>query len=92
MARDIQKTVHMILKRVNDLSEQDAEIQQDVADLETQVGKINDGVTAALALIKQLEGQVAAGQPVDPSVLASLKQAVADIGTAGQGVGGLATA
>jgi methyl-accepting chemotaxis protein len=89
---DIQSTVHTILKKVNHLSDQSAEIQQDVDQLQATATAISDGVTAALAHITDLEGQVAAGQPVDPAVLASLKQAVTDIGSAAQGVGGLATA
>ncbi len=92
MARDIQRTAHMILKRVNDLSDQNAELSQDVAGLQATATAIGDGVTAALAHIADLEQQVASGQPVDPAVLASLKQAVTDIGSAAQGVGGLATA
>lgn len=92
MARDIQHTVHMILKRVNDLSDQNAELSQDVADLQAKATEINDGVTAALAHITDLEQQAANGQPADPAVLASLRAAIEGVGTAAQGVGGLATA
>lgn len=87
---DIQRTVHAIKKQVDHLTDQSAEIQGDVTAIETSVGQINDGVTAATALIVKLEGQVASGQPVDPATLASLKQAVADIGTAGAAVTALA--
>ena len=92
MAYDIQTTVHAILRRVNDLTDQNAELSQDVAELQATATAINDGVTAALAHITDLENQVASGQPVDPAVLASLRAAVEGVGTAAQGVGGLSTA
>lgn len=85
---NIQRTVNAIKKQVDHLSEQSAEIQADVTSIEATVGQINDGVTRANALIAQLETN--AGQPVDPQVLADLKQAVADIGTAGSAVAALA--
>jgi chromosome segregation ATPase len=90
--RDIQRDVHAILKKVNHLSDQNAELSQDVADLQATAGQISDGVTSALAHIADLESQVASGQPVDPQVLADLKAAVTGIGTAAQGVTGLSTA
>jgi septal ring factor EnvC (AmiA/AmiB activator) len=88
MLADIQRTTHRLEAKVTALSEQSAEIQQDVTDIEAAVAKINDGVARATALIQQLEaGQ---GQPIDPAVLASLKQAVADVSSAAAPVAGLA--
>ena len=85
---DIQRTIHTIDAKVDQLMSQSDEISADVAAIETVVGQINDGVSRATALIQQLEASQ--GQPVDPAVLASLKQAVADISTAGQSVSTLA--
>jgi predicted nucleic acid-binding Zn-ribbon protein len=86
------RSLQLLHRKVDILMSQSDEISAEVTDLEATATAISNGVTAALAHITDLEAQVAAGQPVDPAVLASLKQAVTDIGTAAQGVGGLATA
>ena len=86
------RSLQRLHQKVDILMSTSDEISADVTELEAKAAAISDGVTAALAHIADLEAQVAAGQPVDPAVLASLKQAVSDIGTAAQGVGGLSTA
>jgi hypothetical protein len=78
-----------LLRRLIRLSEQSSEIQQDITDLETHVSTIQGGVQTAVTLIQQLEANQ--GQPVDPAILAQLKQAVSDVGGAAQAVAGLAT-
>ncbi len=78
--------------KVDQLMSQSDEIAADVTAIEGDVARINAGVASALALITTLEAQAAAGQPVNPAVLASLKQAVADVGTAASGVAGIAPA
>lgn len=86
----ILQSVQLLHRKVDILMSQSDEVLQDATDIETGVAKINAGVQSALALITDLEAQVAAGQPVTPEALAALKQAVADVGTAGDSVAALA--
>jgi hypothetical protein len=86
----ILQSLQQLHLKVDILMSQSDEVLQDVADIETGVAKINAGVQSALALITDLEAQVAAGQPVSAEALAALKQAVADVGTAADATAAIA--
>jgi uncharacterized protein YoxC len=86
----IQRSLQILNQKVDVIMSQSDEVLQDVADIETGVAKINTGVQSALALITDLEAQVAAGQPVTPEALAALKQAVTDVGTAADATAAIA--
>jgi hypothetical protein len=62
---------------------------QIASQLEADVAAINSNVALALTEIADLEAKVAAGQPVDFTVL---RQAVSDIDSSASGVAGVATA
>jgi hypothetical protein len=88
----LMRELKIIEAKVGVVMSQNDEIAAETTQIEATATAIQAGVTAALAHITDLEAQVAAGQPVSQQTLDGLKQAVTDIGAAGQGVTGLATA
>jgi hypothetical protein len=86
----ILRSLQELHQKVDVLLSQSDDIEQAATDLEATVAVISTGVQSALAIITALEAQVAAGQPVTAQSLADLKQAVTDVGTAGQSVTALA--
>ena len=70
MLADIQRTVHTINRKVDHMSDQQAEINADVQGLAADLAALQANFAAELAA---LQAALAAGQPVDLTGLEAIK-------------------